>query len=134
MPSEGQEDGLEEDAAADKPATPKAPPASKVPEAKVPKVNFFDEEEDTAPTPTVAPRKEQSVDDALARAVKTELSVKVDTSGSQNLKSKGPEEFLLPQRTINPLKPTPSAAAAGSGKVSLSLEEYKRRREAQMQT
>lgn len=132
MPTEGQEEGQEDDAATDKPATPKAPPASKVPEAKVPKVNFFDEEEDTAPA--VAPRKEQSVDDALARAVKTELSVKVDTSGSQNLKSKGPEEFVLPQRTINPLKPTPSAAAAGSGKVSLSLEEYKRRREAQMQT
>jgi hypothetical protein len=132
MPTEGQEDGQEEDAATDKPATPKAPPASKVPEAKVPKVNFFDEEEDTAPA--VAPRKEQSVDDALARAVKTELSVKVDTSGSQNQKSKGPEEFVLPQRTVNPLKPAPSAAAAGSGKVSLSLEEYKRRREAQMQT
>jgi hypothetical protein len=132
MPTEGQEDGQQEDAATDKPATPKAAPASKAPEAKAPKVNFFDEEDDTAPA--VAPRKEQSVDDALARAVKTELSVKVDTSGSQNPKTKGPEEFVLPQRTVNPLKPVPSAAAAGSGKVSLSLEEYKRRREAQMQT
>lgn len=114
MPTEGQEEGQQEDASADKPATPKAPPP-KASESKTSKVNFFDEEEDAAPA--VAPRKVQSVEDALARAVKTELSVKVDTSGAQNPKTKGPEEFALPQRTVNPLKPAPSAAAAGSGKV-----------------
>lgn len=106
-------DAVPEEAA--KPATPKA--AEK---QKVTKDYFFDD--DDVPSSAPAASKTPAADDALARAVKTELKVVVDVSKTQNPTNKGPEEVALPQRTANPLKPAATAApTAGVGKVPSSF-------------
>jgi hypothetical protein len=79
---------------------------------------------------TEAPRDRASVvEDAVARAHKTELAVEVDTSSSTAAQSKKAEEHMLPVRTVNPLKPAPTNSnATSTSKVALSLEEYRRLR------
>jgi len=71
----------------------------------------------------------EAMADATSRAHRTELAVQVDTSMSKSQAAKKDDEPTLPIRAVNPLKPAAAApSTAASGKTSLSLEEYKRRR------
>mmetsp|Transcript_28104 Transcript_28104/g.65543 ORF Transcript_28104/g.65543 Transcript_28104/m.65543 type:complete len:393 (+) Transcript_28104:120-1298(+) len=93
----------------------------------------FLDDDDAADTPRgdgpTRTRSAEALANATSRAHNTELSVEVDTAMANQKGSKKDEEPTLPVRPANPLKPAASApAAATAGKVSLSLEEYKRRR------